>query len=79
MLVALHQYLVGQAALGYLESQQRQASQGLLEVPVALQLLWWECPEGSDAALETEVVVVAFHLGGLVPHLEAYWVGLEET
>ena len=68
-LIVQHPYLVGQVALGYLESQQHQAFLGLLEVPVALRVLWWECPEGSDAH-EAEAVVV---------DLAAYWAGLEET
>jgi len=69
LLVALHQYLVVQVALDYLDYQRRQAFLGLLEVPVALQLLWWECPEGIDAH-EAEAVVV---------DLVAYWADLEET
>ena len=61
MLVARRQYQVGRVgrvALGYLEYQGRQAFLGLLEVPAAPRVLWWECPEGNDAP-ETEAVAVA--------------------
>ena len=60
MPVAQRQYLVGRvgrAAPGYLEYQGRQAFLGLLEVPAAPRVLWWECPEGNDVP-ETEAVAV---------------------
>ena len=60
MLVAQRQYLVGRAgrvAPDYLEYQERLAFLGLLEVPAAPRVLWWECPEGNDAP-ETEAVAV---------------------